>query len=210
MTDDERLPEPSEDPEGTVEALLAEVLGLIEQAVAAEFPGAELDRAAAIGCLARAEAATMRREAERYLDAALDRAAEIVATAREQAEHVLTAAREAATVLATGPQIDDLFAAAAWVFERPVDHRGADPEQAGGPVHAAGAVGPGPGRAQPRRRRGARAVGVVAADAAAAPVSRAPHQRVDGDQYLQGRAAAVPAPARATNGRHRRTGGRWP
>jgi hypothetical protein len=160
MTDDERLPEPSEDPEGTVEALLAEVLGLIERAVAAEFPDdeldrrlaqlaapgngvtaaaeprAELDRAAAIGYLARAEAATMRREAERYLDAALDRAAEIVATAREQAEHVLTAAREAATVLATAPQIDDLFEAAAWVFERPVDHRGAGPDRSPAAVGA--------------------------------------------------------------------------
>ena len=169
MTDDERLPEPSEDPEGTVEALLAEVLGLIEHAVAAEFlddeldrrlaqlaapgngvaaaaePRAELDRAAAIGCLARAEAATMRREAERYLDAALDRAAEIVGTAREQAQHVLTAAREAATVLATAPQIDDLFEAAAWVFERPVDHRSAGPARTGPwPRSAVGAAAPAP------------------------------------------------------------------
>jgi hypothetical protein len=32
-------------------------------------------------------------------------------------------------VLATGPQIDDLFEAAAWVFERPVDHRSAGPDR---------------------------------------------------------------------------------
>jgi hypothetical protein len=51
-------------------------------------------------------------------------------------------------VLATGPQIDDLFEAAAWVFERPVDHRSAGPDRS---LAAVGGGGGGSGNVRDDR-----------------------------------------------------------